>query len=237
MDQADTLRHLLKKPALHLVPVIGDVGRPDASHLAAALVEDHVAEGDRGLVVDASRDVLVEAFGLKKRYELTHYLNGDVPSQAVVLHWSERCALLPATRGLFQLGAAQRMHRQRFAALLQQQCEAGDGVYVAMAHPQAALALSLCADAPEWVWLVEPSRASVTECYKAMAQIGPGCGTIRHRVLVSRAQRVSQADDVFAELEHATRRFFSQPLEYAGQYRGPSCARRLRVRNRLEAII
>jgi hypothetical protein len=58
-----------------------------------------------------------------------------------------------------------------------------------------------------------------------------------HRVLVCRARSAAQADDVFAELEHVTRPHLVQPLEYAGQYRGPSCARALRARSRLEAII
>lgn len=237
MDQAKTLRTLLGQPVRCLQPVIGDAGAPDASLLAAALVEESVSEGFGGLVIDASRDVLVEKLGLKKRYELAHFLSGDVPGEAVLLPWGEGRCVLPATRGLHQLGAAQVLNRRRLADLLGRTLGVADDVYVSLSHAQAGLAQSLCGDAPVWVWLLQPSRTSVTECYKAMSLIGPGCGNIVHRVLVSRARSVAEADDVFAELQWATRHVFSQPLDYAGQYRGPSCARALRVRSRLEAII
>lgn len=237
MDQADTLRNLLGQPALCLQPVIGDAGRPEASLLAAALAEEAALEGFGGLVIDGSRDVLVESLGLKKRYELAHYLSGDVNEEQVVLSWGQNRRLLPATRGIQQLGAGQVLYRRRFSDLFARTLGAGDDVYLSLSHAQAGIALSLCGNAPAWVWLVEPSRTSVTECYKAMSQTGPRCGNIVHRVMVSRAQRASQADDVFAELQAATRHLFAQPLEYAGQYRGAACARALRARHRIEAII
>lgn len=236
-DQANTLRNLLGQPSRVLQPVIGTAGMPYASFLAAALLDEAHAEGGGGLLLDGGRDALVDAFHLKKRYELAHYLSGDVDMQSVLLSWADRRQLLPATRGLAQLGASQVMHRQRLAALLTQAVGACDDVYVALSHSQAALALSLCGDAPQWLWLVEPSRVSVTECYKAMSLTGRACGNIVHRVVVCDARNGAQADDVFAELQQATHRLFAKPLEYAGQYRGPSCARALRVRSRLEALI
>ena len=73
MDQANTLRHLLGQPVLRLQAVIGDIGRPDAAQLAAALLDEAALEGGGGIVMDASRDSLVELLGLKKRYELAHW--------------------------------------------------------------------------------------------------------------------------------------------------------------------
>ncbi len=236
-DQANTLRNLLGRKASVLQPVMGLAGRPDASLLAAAMVDEAVAEGSGGIVIDGGRDALVEAFNLKKRWELCHYLSGDVSAQSLLLSWGESRYLVPAARGINQVGVGQVINRSRFQKLLSGFADNGHEMYVTLSYEQAGMALSLCADAPQWLWLVEPNRTSVTECYKALTQIGPACGNMVHSVLVCRARSAAQADDVFAELEHVTRPYLSQPIEYAGQYRGPSCARSLRVRSRLEAII
>lgn len=237
MDQANTLRNLLGRRTPVLQPVIGLAGRPDTALLAAALVDEAVAEGGGGLVIDAGRDTLVEAFNLKKRWDLCHYLSGDVAAESVLLSWGEHRHLVPAARGMQQLGISQVLNRNRLQKLLLPFAQAGDEMYVAISHEQVGTASSLCADATQWLWLVEPNRTSVTECYKALTQIGAACGNMTHRVLVCRARSAGEADDVFAELEQVTRRHLAQPLEYAGQYRGPSCVRALRARSRLEAII
>lgn len=237
MDQADTLRNLLGRKTPVLQPVMGLAGRPEASLLAAALVDEAALEGSGGVVLDTSRDALVEAFNLKKRWDLCHYLSGDVSAQSLLLSWAQHRHLVPSARGIHQVGIGQVFNRSRLQKLLSGFAENGHEMYVTLAYEQSGMALSLCADAPQWLWLVEPSRASVTECYKALTQIGPVCGNMVHRVLVCRARGAGEADDVFAELEQATRHQLAQPLEYAGQYRGPSCARTLRARSRLEAII
>lgn len=237
MDQANTLRNLLGRKAPVLQPVMGLAGRPEASLLAAALVDEAAAEGLGGVVLDSGRDTLVEAFNLKKRWDLCHYLSGDVSAQSLLLGWGENRHLVPCARGIQQVGVGQVFNRDRLQKLLSGFAENGHEMYVTLGYEQAGIALTLCADAPQWLWLVEPSRASVTECYKALTHMSPVCGNMTHRVLVCRARNAGEADEVFSELEQATRQRLAQPLEYAGQYRGPSCARALRARNRLETII
>lgn len=237
MDQAKTLRQLLGQAPWCLQPVLGDADCLEVSLLAAQLLDLAAEQGSGGLVIDGSRDVLVEHLNLKKRYELHHYLSGDVGSEAVVLQWSAHAAVLPAHRGLSALSGQQVVNRHRLGQLLSRHLNACDEVYLSLGFSQWSLAADLALDAPQWLWVVQPNRTSVTECYKAMRHAASRCGNIAHRVWISQARSVAQADEVFAELEQATQRFFAQPLDYLGQYNGLPSARVLRTRNRLEALI
>ncbi|MCE2680954.1 MAG: hypothetical protein LW629_11045 [Burkholderiales bacterium] len=233
MDQANTLRNLLGTKGWPIVPVMGDMNRDDASLLAAFMVDAAAEEGNGGAVVDCARYGLVHQLKLKMRYDLSNCLNGDLPPEAVALGWGDRRVCLPSNRGL-ELLACTPLYRQRLLHALSGLLNACDEVYVTLPFSHVEVACELSTQAPHWLWIVEPNSHSVTQCYKAMRHAALRCGKIAQRVLVARVKTASEADNVFAELEHATRHFFSGALEYAGQLSGPQVALALRARTRIE---
>lgn len=100
-DQAATLRRLFAKRQVQLLPVwIGPACGPGAVTWLARLVRAFASQGERTLVVDASRLYLAAALGLRARFDLLHALAGECSLNRLVVSAGADLWVVPALRAL-----------------------------------------------------------------------------------------------------------------------------------------
>jgi hypothetical protein len=112
-DQAATLRQLFARRSARLLPVLLPQGAHEVrASWIARLAQGFARQGERTLLVDATRLQIAAALGLRARFDLAHVLNGDCALDAALLDAGINLAVLPAACALAQPQGAVRLLHQ-----------------------------------------------------------------------------------------------------------------------------
>jgi hypothetical protein len=112
-DQAATLRQLFARRSARLLPVLLPQGAHEVrASWIARLAQGFARQGERTLLVDATRLQIAAALGLRARFDLAHVLNGDCALDAALLDAGTNLAVLPAACALAQPQGAVRLLHQ-----------------------------------------------------------------------------------------------------------------------------
>ncbi len=209
-DQAAGLRRLLGGTPLSLMafPLANDGDErwiPRVAHALRGL-------GARPVVMDASRGRLVQAFGLRPRYELLDLLQGQRTFDAVAQSTRDGIYVMRADKGLDAFVASGGSSRELFSGFARLS-HGFDALMLAMpAHELACLANP---EAVVPVLALDSSDASITRAYATIKQLARDFGYRRFSAMVQPLPGGS-ARGAHARLAMVARSFLDVEVALAG---------------------
>jgi len=212
MDQARTLRQLLGQTLTTIHPILGSLGSPTVGKLARQIMLEHAQAGDDTLLFDASPQPA-------RPQDLLQFFQGRAHLEDLVFCVGEHLHMVPAAQGLRAL----MQHPEQAPVLLQNlhrlplTC---DRMYATLSPKAWALA-SRFAPSGDWIWLVQPTRQSVTTTFQSIRQAAAVCKDAQHRIIVEGGRGADEADHVYASLLETTLGLLSKPLQYCGHIPTP----------------
>lgn len=212
-DQAAGLRKLFAQPALRILPLAGACDAASDVSFVINLATALARSGVRCLVIDAGREGLCPAIGLKPRHELADLLAGALAFSDAALRARAGFSVLPARRGLASLAgdaAASAAFFETVAALPER-------FDLAILHAEPAQVASLMArQLSECVVLCGPADEDLTAAYARVKALVASSAQARVRVLFDRSDSPEQTARRHRRLAEVARRFLNADLEYGG---------------------
>jgi MinD-like ATPase involved in chromosome partitioning or flagellar assembly len=214
MDQAKTLRHLLRQPQVSIRPIFGDVTVDYSACMARFIQEQLDGLGHTSVIVDTSTRGLNQLVPPRSRVDMAEFLLRRAPLEDQVIEMQQGQWLLPARKGLDVMmrepsaarGWLDQWHRM--PATL-------DEVLITLPYEGVAVASALGVH-QDCCWLIQPTAESVTRAFHALRTASGVDTATRHRVIVAGVKHTDEADHVFANLLESTTGFLVEPLQYAG---------------------
>lgn len=207
-DQALGLRRLFARRRARMLGVIGEEGTQVTLELAAAFAR----ASQRVLLLDRTCGEAACALGLRARWELRHAVVGDKPVRAVALDGPAGLVVLPAARGLEEVGAAGAASCETLCSALDDALGPFDLMLVNGAPlplPEAGVLLALA-----------PTSSALTQAYAALKKIARQGHPKRCDVAIHRARSEAAALDAFDSVALTAGRFLGMTLALAGTMPG-----------------
>jgi flagellar biosynthesis protein FlhG len=213
-DQAAGLRHLLGRPALRVLPVMGGGAASGKSAIVLRLAQ-LVAPLQSVVVLDQSDGEVARQLGVSTRADLQDLLGGHKDFGAVVVR-SGALRLVPARRGLTNLMAAGSAGEEFFRGFLRL-AEPASLVLVNLDDGETRLPDIVDGGSAEVLLVTTPQAASMTAAYARIKRIGAAAGArCRIRVLVNGATDLAESQRVFRALSGTARDFLDIEPVFAG---------------------
>lgn len=211
MDQANTLRALLKQNRPSMLPVLGELDSPYMSLLCRGMLSEVAQQEQRVVLFDAG--AICKADGSVKS-DLLDSLVGRKGLEDLTVSLDEYRHVIPSRRGLACL-AKQEVQVASFFKQLHRLPVTVDHMMVSLPTGAWQLATQLGAG-QAFTWLVEPSSKSVTQTFQSLRRIPHGNTGINHRIIVAGVRDASEADNVFSTLQEVSSPYLDSPLQYCG---------------------
>jgi MinD-like ATPase involved in chromosome partitioning or flagellar assembly len=214
-DQAAGMRVLFRRERPDVVAAFG-AGTSQAA-LIAALARSSAAEGSGVLVIDGTAGTIAQQFGLRCRYELGHVLAGDMALHRVAHNVEPGLVLLPALRGIEQLGdvpaAVSQRLRQQFLALFDRKVAPIDTILINCRPLSVARALAAFSAKAHLLLVLEPGIEGLTAAYQELKSLSMAQRVQSCDVVLSGASRSSAALALFERLQDTAAEFLGIELD------------------------
>lgn len=211
MDQANTLRALLKQSTPSMTPILGDLSSPYFSLLCRGMLSELGNKRQRVVLFDAG--VLSQLTG-QARGDLADAMMGKRGLEDLAMALDEYRYLVPSMRGLAALAKQEIKTTALFKHLTRLPVTA-DCLLVSLPTGAWKLASDL-GKGHAWTWVVEPSRQSVTQTFQSLRHLRGDNSGVNHRIIVAGAKSAGEADEVFSSLLEVCGQHLESPLQYGG---------------------
>lgn len=216
-DQAAGLRKLLTRGGAQVITVLGARDGLGATSLVVNLAAVFIGGGKRVLVLDEGRSPggVVQALGLRTRYDLLHVARGDKTWHEVLLRNETGVAVLPLTRVLAALPQLEAAARARLRESLLAAIAAHDTVLVDAGRGTDSLCAGLSGDTP-LLLVLTPTASGITEGYTLLKRMVRDNGQGTFSVVVNRVGSEREALAVFDNMAQVARHYLQVRVEYLG---------------------
>jgi MinD-like ATPase involved in chromosome partitioning or flagellar assembly len=209
-DQAAGLRALTRK-AVRLLPVTSAARGVGHTTCVVNLAAAFSASGLRVVVIDAGRAMVAPSLGLKAKYDLFHVLTGE-RTFSETIQSADTFSVLPAAKGLDEFVSSGSSAGDLFGAFT--------SLFslfdmVILAAPPAAVS-QLLGPAGDVLIVLNDEADSIKATYGFLKKLSEESGFQQFQILFNDVQDVTQANDGYARLADAAKRFFNAHLSLAG---------------------
>ena len=214
-DQAAGLRHLLGRPALRVLPILGGGEAVGKSAILMRLAQ-FAAPRQNVVVLDQSDGEMARQLGVVARADLQDLLSGERDFGSVVVR-SGALRLVPARRGLTNLLAAGAAGDEFFKGFLRL-TEPASLVVINLDDRETRLPGIVQGGAGEVLLVTTPRTASMTAAYARIKRLGSdSSGTCcLVRILVNGAADLAEGQRIFRALSDTARSFLGIDPVFAG---------------------
>jgi flagellar biosynthesis protein FlhG len=222
-DQAAGLRRLLRPAALHILPVAGGGHGGERAGAVLNLATAAGFEGYSVVVLDQSKGDLAQALGLRPRYDLRHWLEGEKPFHEVACTTPHGVRVVSASRGLTLLAERPEQAQALYSAFSLGETRA-DLVLINVQAPQVAAATLPGAEG-DILLVSSAAPPSLTAAYAHIKQLVQCRGFARYRLLLVNVSDEAAARHAFGNMAQAAKRFLAAHVVLGGTVPHDPCLR------------
>jgi flagellar biosynthesis protein FlhG len=223
VDQAETLRDLLARPAgprrpLRVVAVTSGKGGVGKTNVSVNLAAYAAAQSQRVLLIDADLGLANShiVLGVTPQYHLGHLLAGTVGLDEVLEPGPHGLRVLSAASGEQELTRLDDEQKRRLIAALDPLDDRFDLVLIDCGAGLGDNVVFFAAAAQTTLLVVTPEPTSLTDAYATVKVLSQRAGVRHFAVVVNLVADDRQARDVFQKLVRVTDRFLQASMRYAG---------------------
>jgi flagellar biosynthesis protein FlhG len=216
--QSNRSPELAAKPGARTIAVTSGKGGVGKSNVAVNVTLELAAIGHQVTLLDAdlalaNADVLL---GLHPQFHLGHVLAGQRALSEVVVAVSGRVRLIPGGSGIEQLANLSREQHTRLVAELRAMERDSDYMIIDTAAGIAANVTGVLRAASEVIVVTTPDPTAVVDAYATIKVLHQHSPEKTIWVIVNDVVGIGDADQVFAQLRGAAKRFLNHPIELLG---------------------
>lgn len=212
-DQAEGLRRMLAPHRLRVVSVVGASARVGASTVVINLASALATLGRRILVVDASANRgLMAAARLRGNHDLMQHVANATPITQVI-EGVALCCVPTRSAERAHLSQGARLQWQRNIERLDQWF---DVVLVDVGNYRQEMTTLTRFGPQETIVVLSSAKTAITNSYALMKALTPLVDQRHFRAIVNKVASADEADQVFANLAHASRRFLGVSVDAMG---------------------
>lgn len=207
-----------KRPVTRIIAVTSGKGGVGKTNVVVNLGMALRKLGKRVLILDAdlglgNLDVLL---GLAPKFNLSHVLRGEKSIRDVMIRGPENLMVIPASSGIEEM--AQLSAEQRFRMITELDGIL-DGVDVLLVDTAAGISSNVIyfnLTAQEILVVVTPEPTAITDAYALIKVMSLKYSESRFKLLVNAAASMSEAQDIFRQLNAVAQKFLGISIDYFG---------------------
>lgn len=229
-DQASKLRCTATATAKRLRTIAitsgkGGVGKTSlAVNLGLLMARDGhrvaLLDGDMGL---ANVDVLL---GLTPKFTLRHVVEGQKDLSEIMLQGPNGLSVIPGSRGVEAMAHLSSAEQAQLLNRLGQLEGVFDILLIDTAAGISPNVLSLILAADEAIVVTVPEPTSITDAYAVIKILSRHRADHRTGILMNMVEGISQAEEVFRELQRVIRHFLNVEVGFVGHVLRDECVGR-----------
>lgn len=206
------------KPNTRVIAITSGKGGVGKTNIVANLGFALTQLGKKVLILDAdlglgNLDILL---GLAPKHNLSHVISGAKTIPQITVDGPGNMKILPASSGIQELTQLTKPQQINILTELDQLADSIDIILIDTAAGISSNVMYFTTAAQEIMVVVSPEPTSITDAYALMKVLSLKYSETHFRLLVNLARTVSEADDVFRQLNLVAERFLNISIEYVG---------------------
>jgi len=208
----------LNKPKTRVIAITSGKGGVGKTNIVANLGFALTRLGKKVLILDADLslgniDILL---GLAPTHNLSHVIAGTKTIPQITVDGPGNMKILSASSGIQELTQLTKLQRINILTELDQLADSIDIILIDTAAGISSNVMYFTTAAQEILVVVSPEPTSITDAYALMKVLSLKYSENHFKLLVNLAPTVSEADDVFRQLNLVAERFLNISIEYVG---------------------
>jgi flagellar biosynthesis protein FlhG len=217
-DQAEGLRRLLARDFVRVITIASGREGIGKTSLVLNLAVALARRGRNVLLLDehAGAGNIESQLGLRVRHELLDLMRRQRTLDEVIVPASEGVDLLPAAKGVRQLGCLTALEQEGLMDSFQSLPRSPDVVLVDAMAGIRDNTLSFSVAAQEVLIVVSPEAASITDAYALIKVLSRDFARTRFHLVVQKAKSPEDAANIYNNMKDAAVRYLGVVLNYLG---------------------